>query len=306
MKNDVIGIYQILNTINDKRYIGQSIHCNDRFKQHIRELRGNRHTNKYLQNSWNKHGEQVFQFSVIEECNRNDLDMREIYWINHYDSCDHGYNCTYGGDSTMYASFPLSRNRAISKTLTGKKRPDMSGENGPNARKIVCLNTRKEYSCGVYAAEDVGIRENYVIRSCTTHRGVTEDCLVFCYYEEFIKMTDEDITNILETAKKTRNHVTSSQKVVCLNTREIFDSGKIAAKEYRADYSYLVKCCKGLVYSSGKDTQDTPMTWMFLDDYLQASEEEIQLKISNAINAKHMPRNRRKNITDKPLLDKAS
>lgn len=44
------GVYQIYNTINGKRYIGSSIHIEQRFKEHLRNLRANKHANAHLQN----------------------------------------------------------------------------------------------------------------------------------------------------------------------------------------------------------------------------------------------------------------
>lgn len=36
------GVYQIYNTVNGKRYIGSSIHIEQRFKEHLRNLRANK------------------------------------------------------------------------------------------------------------------------------------------------------------------------------------------------------------------------------------------------------------------------
>lgn len=54
------GVYQIYNTVNGKRYIGSSIHIEQRFKEHLRNLRANKHVNAHLQCAWNKYGEQSF------------------------------------------------------------------------------------------------------------------------------------------------------------------------------------------------------------------------------------------------------
>lgn len=51
------GVYQIYNTVNGKRYIGSSIHIEQRFKEHLRNLRANKHVNAHLQSAWNKYGE---------------------------------------------------------------------------------------------------------------------------------------------------------------------------------------------------------------------------------------------------------
>ena len=54
--NDISGIYCIENIINNKKYIGQSKHINERWLKHISELNHGYHHNDYLQKSWNKYG----------------------------------------------------------------------------------------------------------------------------------------------------------------------------------------------------------------------------------------------------------
>ena len=60
-------VYQILNTINGKVYIGETTRGKLRWKQHLEHLRGNRHTNSTFQQDFNEHGEEVFKWSIIKE-----------------------------------------------------------------------------------------------------------------------------------------------------------------------------------------------------------------------------------------------
>ena len=95
-----IGIYKIENLINGSIYIGQSIDIEKRWSTHISILNQNNHYNAHLQNAWNKYGSENFKFSIIEECKQFELNDREIYWINKYDSFINGYNLTPGGGNT--------------------------------------------------------------------------------------------------------------------------------------------------------------------------------------------------------------
>src|SRR5574343_145795 len=94
MRKDVMGIYKITNTINNKCYIGKSMRVFKRWYEHKAHLRKNKHINIYLQNAWNKYGENVFDFKVIEICEEKDLKEREIYWMGYYNSLykEWGYN----------------------------------------------------------------------------------------------------------------------------------------------------------------------------------------------------------------------
>ena len=94
------GIYMIRNKINDKKYIGQAVDIDKRWREHISELNGNKHSNQYLQNSWNKYGADNFEFTIICLCEEEELDEFEIDMIAHFDTYNNGYNLTLGGDGT--------------------------------------------------------------------------------------------------------------------------------------------------------------------------------------------------------------
>jgi hypothetical protein len=60
-------IYRITNMANGKFYIGSAESFARREWQHKYALRRNEHKNPHLQASWNKHGEEMFVFEVVEE-----------------------------------------------------------------------------------------------------------------------------------------------------------------------------------------------------------------------------------------------
>lgn len=88
------GIYQILNTVNNKRYIGSSKKLYYRLKQHLSKLRKNKHHSQHLQNAWNQYGEQAFRIESLIECEEKDLEFYENLIVNSYKANDpnFGYN----------------------------------------------------------------------------------------------------------------------------------------------------------------------------------------------------------------------
>ena len=129
------GVYQIYNTINGKRYIGSSIHIEQRFKEHLRNLRANKHANAHLQNAWNKYGEKSFVFEDIELCEPDQCLKIEQEYIDYYYAADRkfGYNIDPYAD---HAGNTLSEEtrKKISEKAKGRK---WSKEQRENWSKIM-------------------------------------------------------------------------------------------------------------------------------------------------------------------------
>ena len=98
-KGEEVGIiYGWYCTVTDKWYIGQTVNPEDRFKNHINDAI-NKKDNIKFHNALRKYGLDKFVYCVLEEnVLRDNLNMREIEWIEYYDSFYSGYNLTLGGD----------------------------------------------------------------------------------------------------------------------------------------------------------------------------------------------------------------
>lgn len=96
-------IYKITNSINDKVYVGQTIRpIEKRFVQHINDSRKYKEkSNIKLYNAMNKYGTDKFEIELLEECDKEVLNEREIYWIDFLDSFKNGYNSTGGGKGRL-------------------------------------------------------------------------------------------------------------------------------------------------------------------------------------------------------------
>lgn len=70
----------------------------------------------------------------------------------------------------------------------------------------------------------------------------------------------------------------TSKKVICLNTGEVYDSAKIASEERLCSHSKLCACCRGERKSCGKDEYGNKLAWMYYEDYINSSQEEILKK----------------------------
>lgn len=95
----------ILNSMSAKVYVGSSKNIYKRWTEHKMDLRHNRHHNKYLQNSWNKHEEKDFFLYILEEVvpKREILILREQNYLDLYKSYDKekGYNINKKAESCL-------------------------------------------------------------------------------------------------------------------------------------------------------------------------------------------------------------
>ena len=114
----------------------KSKNVQNRFYEHRTLLRRGLHYNPHLQRAWNKYGEQVFLFRVLEGCLVEELDGRENFWIAelHVSERGVGYNMEEVARGTGPRS--LETRRKISESKKGKVDPVKSAEHGRKGRGV--------------------------------------------------------------------------------------------------------------------------------------------------------------------------
>lgn len=71
-------------------------------------------------------------------------------------------------------------------------------------------------------------------------------------------------------------HRSTGIKVVCVNTKQIFDTIVEAGKFYGIDSTGIKDCCDGIAYSAGKDLNTSEkLFWMYLKEFNKLNEKEI-------------------------------
>jgi group I intron endonuclease len=85
------GIYAIVNKVNDKFYVGSAVRQGKfrshsgfytRWNRHLWVLRRNEHHSRYLQNAWNKYGEENFEFRILHFCPPEECIQFEQIYLN--------------------------------------------------------------------------------------------------------------------------------------------------------------------------------------------------------------------------------
>ena len=107
----ISGIYKIVNKVNRKYYVGSSkdiIHY--RWIQHKRALRANRHKNDYLQNAWNKYGEDNFEIIILKQIPPKFLLEEEQNYLNIAQSEQHKcYNLKFKSEGGNLSAYSLKK-----------------------------------------------------------------------------------------------------------------------------------------------------------------------------------------------------
>ncbi len=96
------GIYKYTNKINGHSYIGQSVDIQKRKREHKSASfdPNNKDYNMVIHQAIRKYGLENFDITILEECPRELLNEREVYWIKVFNTYHNGYNATEGGDES--------------------------------------------------------------------------------------------------------------------------------------------------------------------------------------------------------------
>ena len=157
--NEPFGIYSIVNTQNQKIYVG-SCSSSSGFKRrwtvHKSSLKNNKHYNKHLQSAWNKYGKDAFIFNILEILESDEsVSDREQYYINLYGCFNHniGYNISkntlmpmLGMNHTDEAKKKIGLASIGNKHCLGYKHSIETKEKMSKSRQNISLETRKKMS----------------------------------------------------------------------------------------------------------------------------------------------------------------
>lgn len=178
-------IYKITNKINGKVYIGQTI----RSLEKRWECHQHQDNCTHIHRAIKKYGPENFTIEQIDvACTRDELDRKEQFWIEHYNSMmPNGYNLQTGG---RHCEFSDETKRKISLRLTGIKRseetkkkigaasrmrsPGKLGKqasedqkikcrlSNPNRKPVMCIETGVVYLSITQAANVNGVHRQHI------------------------------------------------------------------------------------------------------------------------------------------------
>ena len=120
----------------------------DRWDCHKAQLRGGYHDNPHLQHSWNKYGEDNFDFIIVHNCGNNEnvdqVNLLEIKYIKHYRDLKLSYNILDGGEGGFLLGSHLSEE--AKQSISRKNRINMTGKKlSEQTKKKMSQSQRKRF-----------------------------------------------------------------------------------------------------------------------------------------------------------------
>lgn len=98
------GVYKIINTVNNKFYIGSAFNIKTRIRKHFELLKRNSHHSIHFQNAYNKYGKNVFIVCVLETCEKDNILSVEQSYLDKIIDWQYAYNISRnanGGGSSL-------------------------------------------------------------------------------------------------------------------------------------------------------------------------------------------------------------
>lgn len=249
--NYLTGIYIIKNIINEKVYIGQSLDIHNRWIQHRSRLKCGCHENKHLQSAYNLYGKDAFEYSIIEECRSDQLNGKEIYYIQKYNSYYNGYNQDFGGSGCngyKHTEEEILKMRHIQN---------------PKAvlQFDLDLNIVEEWISCSHAGKTLGLSTRGIKAVCNRqNRQKTIGGYYWIYKDEYENNTvDWDYYLNINESKPKR----VSQYDLHMNLIKIWDSG------YQAEVIGGYTSSEVSLVCNGKRKTHKGYVWRFTDEYTE-------------------------------------
>lgn len=135
-------IYIIRNTINNKVYIGQTrTSIEQRWKEHLRHAQ---YGKQIINRAMKKYGVDKFYIEMLETCDLEDLDYKEMYYIELYNSTDKskGYNASIGGNTPRFKRKILSISDLINLYINKKFTLEEIAKKFEVSRYIICTELK--------------------------------------------------------------------------------------------------------------------------------------------------------------------
>lgn len=234
----ICGVYEIINKINGKKYIGQSINVLTRWKDHIHALNRGDSSCRLLQRAWHKYGADNFVFNILEECAEDQLDSVEIKYIQQFDTVKNGYNIESGGNVQKHLSEETKEK--LRQSHLGKVQSEETRH-----KRSEAMRGEKNPMYGRHHTEEVKRR----ISECNSGRPgypVSEETREKIRRANLGRVVSQETRDKISHACKGRTpHNKNLRSVYCIELNKHYDSAADAGRELNIKSGNITKCCEG-------------------------------------------------------------
>ncbi len=139
------GIYEWVNILTGKRYVGSSKNIEKRKKEHFQKLDKGIHPNTYLQNAWDQDRDD-FSFTILKTCAQDDLLEWEQFYVDLY-GADRLYNVALDIERpSVGLIFSEEARRKISEANKSRKCTEETRRKLSAAKSNLTEETRRKLS----------------------------------------------------------------------------------------------------------------------------------------------------------------
>lgn len=243
-------IYKIVNDINNKVYVGQTIRTlSVRFYKHCSFSDDINHT-MAIKKAIHKYGKEHFEIELIEElkdCTQELLNEREIYWIAFYEAYTKGYNLTKGGQYCGHAQKLSDDEEKQLVELYSKGYSSLKLANMFNVDKTTVLNYVKKHGIARHdvleAKVDIEEVKRYIRENKPTAKDVADKFgICKCSVYNIIKRANDE-TLILESYNPRKSKATIYSKEICDKYNEGYNIQDLI-KMFHTNKKYISKVLK--------------------------------------------------------------
>lgn len=195
-----------------------------------------------------------YNWSIKQRCDENNgICLCEDCHKEFHRYYGYGYNMTI-----QYKHWMIQKgkgNELVKHIVCSKLRKRPKKENN---RLIYCIENHE-----VLNTQDDSIKQR--ARLCCEGKYYSVFGKHYVWYDEFLTMTQEDITEYIRLCDQKTNGL----NVVCLNFNILFKNATQASKYFGShNRNEITKCCKGESAKGITLSDGTELKWIYLDDYL--------------------------------------
>jgi group I intron endonuclease len=238
---------------NSVRYIGQTIRGKQRFSGHIFAAKTEKRMPIYnlIRKLLKLNLQPIFE--IIEYCDRDILDDREIFWIEYYKSLDAKLlNMTIGGKRVYQTQ--ISKNK-IRKSRLGKKASKETREKLRKFQNDRYINGSVDLTHITNLNKGKRFTEEERLKISVATKAALSDPIV----RQKLSQNSKGRHQTEETKHKRRLSNKNRKRVLCHQNNTIYDSARLAAKTLGISNSNISMIC------SGQRRQCNGFTFEYLD-----------------------------------------